>query len=143
VLGVVKDATRRCRGGLRPSLTAPARAALRGAGRDEGMGRPVERRDAQEEASLPHYHRVRALDLTTVLNASSRRPVGSAATWPTFTSVQWPASNRKTWPASSESAITYGVRHSPAYLRKRPARTRARSSSGTSRVSFCTLGVTG
>jgi hypothetical protein len=79
------------RGGLRPSLTAPARAALRGAGRDEGMGRPVEQRDAQEEASLPHYHRVRALDLTTVLNASFRRPVRSAATWPTFTSVQWPA----------------------------------------------------
>jgi len=37
VLRAVKDATRRCRGGLRPSLTAPARAALQGAGRDEGM----------------------------------------------------------------------------------------------------------
>ena len=36
VLAAVKDAARR-RGGLRPSLTAPARAALAQSGRDEGM----------------------------------------------------------------------------------------------------------
>ena len=36
VLAAVKDAARR-RGGLRPSLTAPARAALAKSGRDEGM----------------------------------------------------------------------------------------------------------
>ena len=38
VLGPVKDASRRKRGGLRPSLTCPARAGLLSAGRDEGTG---------------------------------------------------------------------------------------------------------
>jgi hypothetical protein len=36
VLGLVKDAARRKRGGLRPSLTSPARGVCAGAGRDEG-----------------------------------------------------------------------------------------------------------
>jgi hypothetical protein len=55
-----KDATHRSRGGLRPSLTAPARAARRTAGRDEGMAVPVEQRDGQEAdvafASPPPQH---------------------------------------------------------------------------------------
>jgi hypothetical protein len=46
VLGAVKDALRApLRGGLRPSLTAPARGASPKPGRDGGMVLPIEQRN--------------------------------------------------------------------------------------------------